>query len=257
MGHLRSSVMPTLADPFRLALTLAVNAAIVVGIVGTAIILRNYKPPPKPPTVESTLSALDRGKADEARQLASRLAAKPDITNEEWGVPDFVFGALAAKAADVESEKKRGEAYRQASLYLQRSRERGFPAHHEAMGLYLLGKSLSMCGRLDDALPVLQAAMREPADHEMELRSFLITALVGVYPPELEKALAESQKLLADAKLSEAARSEAVLQQARILFRLDRMKECAALSDKRPAIRSSAAKSPCSADSSRSVKGKR
>ena len=35
---LRAAVAPTLADPFRLALTLAVNVAIVVGIVGTAII---------------------------------------------------------------------------------------------------------------------------------------------------------------------------------------------------------------------------
>jgi TolA-binding protein len=88
---------------------------------------------------------------------------------------------------------------------------------------------------LDDALPVLQEAMREPGDHESEIRSLLITALVGVYPPELDKALAESQKLLADAKLSEAARYQAELEQARILFRLDRFAECAALLDKAPA----------------------
>ena len=234
VGHLRSAVAPTLADPFRLSLTLAVNAAIVVGIVGTAIILRNHKPPPKPPTLEAALAALDRGKDDDARQLAARLAAKADITNEEWGVPDFVFGTLAVKAAEAEAAKKRGEAYRKAALYLQRSHERGFPARHEATGLYLMGKRLCLCGRLDDALPVLQAAMREPTEHVTELRSFLITALVGVYPPEIEKALAESQKLLADSKLSEGERGEAVLEQARILFRLDRMKECAATLDKAP-----------------------
>ena len=106
VGQLRSAVAPTLADPFRLALTLAVNAAIVGGIVGTAIILRNYKPPPKPPTLEPALAALDQGKDDEARQLALRLAAKPDITNEEWGGPDFVFGALAEKAAEADSRQE-------------------------------------------------------------------------------------------------------------------------------------------------------
>jgi tetratricopeptide (TPR) repeat protein len=222
---------PTLADPFRLVLTLAVNAAIVVGIVGTAVILRNYKPPPKPPTIEAALTALDRGKADEARQLAERLAAKPDITNEEWGVPDFVFGSLAAKAADADSGKKRAEAFRQAALYLQRSHERGFPAHREATGLYLLGKSLSLCGRLDEALPVLEGAMRSPSDHETELRPLLISALIAVHPPELEKALVESRKLIADPKLSEDARGAARLEQARILFRLDRVKECAAILD--------------------------
>jgi TolA-binding protein len=234
VGHVRAAVAPTLADPFRLVLTLAVNVSIVVGIVGTAIILRNYKPPPKPPTMEAALAALDGGKSDEARQLATRLAAKPDITNEEWGVPDFVFGSLAAKAADAEAGAKRGEAFHQAALYLQRSRERGFPAHREATGLYLLGKSLFLCGRLDEALPVLQAAMREPADHETELRTLLIAALVGVVPPELEKALAESQKLLADPKLSEDARGRAELERSQILFRLDRMKECAAVLGKAP-----------------------
>ena len=233
-GELRSAMKSTVADPFRLVLTLAVNAAIVVGIVGTAIILRNYKPPPKPPTLDAALAALDRGKADEAGQLATRIAAKPDITNEEWGGPDFVFGSLAMKAAEAEVGPKRSEAFHQASLYLKRSHERGFPAHRESTGLYLLGKSLCLSGRLDDALPVLQEAMRKPADHETELRSLLITALTDVYPPEFEKALAESQKLLADPKLREEARGAAQLEQARILFRLDRMKECAALLDKAP-----------------------
>jgi tetratricopeptide (TPR) repeat protein len=234
VSDVRAAVVPTLADPFRLVLTLAVNAAIVVGIVGTAVILRNYKPPPKPPTAESALAALDRGKADVARQLAERLAAKPDITNDEWGVPDFVFGSLAAKAADGDAGKKRGEAYLQAALYLKRARERGFPAHREATGLYLLGKSLCLCGRLDDALPVLEEAIREPGDHETELRSLLISALVSVHPPELEKALAESKKLLAGQKLSEDARGEAQFEQARILLRLGHMKECAALLDNAP-----------------------
>jgi tetratricopeptide (TPR) repeat protein len=234
MASLRPAVVATLADPFRLALTLAVNVAIVVGIVGTAIILRNHKPPPKPPTAEAALSALDRGKMDDARDLAGRLAAKRDIKNEEWGVPDFVLGSLAAQDADAASGKARSEAFRQAALYLLRSRERGFPAGREAAGLYLLGKSLSLCGRLDDALPVLEEALRAPGGRESELRTLLISALTGVHPPELEKALAETGKLLADPQLSGDARSEAQLDQARILLRLDRTAQCAALLDKLP-----------------------
>ena len=84
----------------------------------------------------------------------------------------------------------------------------------------------------------------------------MITALIGVYPPELDKALAESQKLLADPKLSEDARGAAQLEQAQILFRLDRMKECAALLDKAPTIRCFAATSPCFAVSSRSARAR-
>ncbi len=62
----------------------------------------------------------------------------------------------------------------------------------------------------------------------------LITVLVGVYPPELDKAFAESQKLLADPHLGEEARVLAMAEQARILFRMDRTRECAVLLDKLP-----------------------
>jgi tetratricopeptide (TPR) repeat protein len=229
MTNLRGVVTPMLADPFHLALTLAVNLAVVVGIVGTAIILRNYKPPPKPPTAQAALLALDRGQTDEARDLAERLAEKRDIKNEEWGVSDFVLGSLSAQAADAATGKKRIEAFREAALYLQRSRERGFPADREARGLYLLGKSLCLCGRLDEALPALQEALREPGSRESELRMLLITTLTGVFPPELEKALAESEKLLADPQLSGDARNEAILEKGRILLRLDRTAQCAEL----------------------------
>ena len=156
--------------------------------------------------MEAAFGALDRGKADEARDLAERLAAKRGISNEEWGVPDFILGSLSARQGEAAAGKERNEAFRQAALYLQRSRQRGFPAHRQATGLYLLGKSLCQCGRLDEALPVLEAALREPGDHALELRGLLIAALGGVHPPELDKALAESMKLLADPQLSDDAR---------------------------------------------------
>ncbi len=126
---LSAAIGGTLSDPFRLVLTIAVNLAIVAGI------RRHGRHSPQPQAAaqtgdrEAALSALDRGNTDEARSLAQRLAAKRDITNEEYGVPDFIIGALAAKSADAAGSKKRSEAYRQAALYLQRSRERGFPAH--------------------------------------------------------------------------------------------------------------------------------
>ena len=183
---------------------------------------------------------MDRGRADEARSQAERLAGKRDITNEEYGAPDFILGALAAQAADAAGGKQRSDGFRLAALYLQRSRERGFPAHREATGLYLLGKSQFLCGRLDNALPVLEEALRQPTHcagapaHELELRGLLIETLAGVYPPELEKALAESQKLLPDPRLGDQDRNQALLVQARILFRMDRTRQCAALLDKLP-----------------------
>ena len=161
VGRLRAVLGKLLADPFRVAIILAVNVAVVAGVVSTALILRNYKPPPKPATLALALGALDRGDKAEARSMAERLAASKNITNEDWGGPDFILGSLAARDAEEARGDQRKESFRVASLYLARSRQRGFPAHRESVGLYLLGKSLSGCGRLQDALPVLEQALAQ------------------------------------------------------------------------------------------------
>src|SRR5208282_1003767 len=71
---LRSALGGLLSDPFRLVLVLAINVAVVVGIVSTAVILRNRKPPPKPITLAMALNALDRGNTAEAQRMAEHLA---------------------------------------------------------------------------------------------------------------------------------------------------------------------------------------
>jgi len=221
-----------LADPFRVLLVLAVNVAVVVGVVSTGVILRNRKPPPIPVTLATAFSALDCGNTAEARRMAERLATSKDITTEDWGGPDFILGTLAARAAEEARGKQRSESFRLASLYLARSRERGFPEHREPAGLYLLGKCLCLCGRLENALPVLEQALQNNADRSIEIRLLLIEACTGVQPPELDKALAENQKLLTDPRLADSERQQALVQQAQILIRMNRDKECAATLDK-------------------------
>jgi tetratricopeptide (TPR) repeat protein len=223
-----------LADPFRLLMVLAINLAVVVGVVSTAVILRNRKPPAKPVTLAMALSALDSGDSSQAKRMALQLAANPDITTADWGGPDFILGTLAAKAANEASPNDRAEAYRQAALYLARSRDRGFPEHREPAGLYLLGKCLCRCDRLDEALPVLEQALPQNTGHTPEVRGLLIEALLGVQPPQLDKALAECQKLLADPQLMEPQRQQAILQQARTLIRMNRLSECSAALDRLP-----------------------
>ncbi len=233
-GRLRAGLGRLLADRFRVLLVLAVNLAVVVGIVSTVKILRNRKPPPKPVTLALALSALDRGNTTEARGMAERLAASKDITTEDWGGPDFILGTLDALEAEAASSKERAEAFRLAALYLARSRERGFPANREPAGLYLLGKSLCRCGRLEEALPVLEEALAKNAERASEIRLLLIETRMGVQPPELEKALAESRKLLADPQFGDLQRRQVLVEQAEILLRMNRGQECAAALDKIP-----------------------
>ena len=177
---LRDSVGGSLADPFRLLLVLAVNVAVVVGIVSTAMILRNRKPPPKPVTLAMAFSALDRGDTAEAQQMAERLAASKDITTEEWGGPDFILGPSPPRPPRNRAANSGSDSFRLASLYLARSRERGFPEHRETAGLYLLGKSLCLCDRWQAALPVLEQVLAHDRDHAAELHLLLIEARLGV-----------------------------------------------------------------------------
>ncbi len=233
-GDLRTALRGLTANPFRLLLVLAVNVALVVGITSTVAILRNRKRPPKPVTLAMALGALDSGNPAEARQMAERLAADNNITTEDWGGPDFILGSLAVNAAEENGGKSRAESYRLAALYLARSRERGFPEHRESAGLYLLGKSLCRCGRFESALPVLEQALPQNADRTAEIRALLIEARMGLQPPELDKALADSRKLLSDPQLAAAERGQALVQQAQILLGMNRGQACAAVLDKIP-----------------------
>ena len=246
VARLRAVLGGLFSDPFRLLLVLAINMAVVVGVASTAVILRNHKPAPKPVSLAMALSALERGNAAEARQMAERLAASKDLTTEDWGAPDFILGSLAARAAEEASGAERTESFRLAALYLARSRERGFFEHRESAGLYLLGKSLCRCGRLEEALPVLEQALPQNAASPSpeysgpdsgpaaEIRLLLIEARLGVQPPRLDKALTETQKLLSASQLSDTDRRQILVQQAEIFLRMNRTQECAATLDKIP-----------------------
>ena len=195
---LSAAIGGTLSDPFRLVLTIAVNLAIVAGIVGTAVILRNHKPPPKPATAEAALSAAGPRQYRRSPQpgpapgrqaghyqrrirrarLRHRLACRPvrrrrrqQKTERGLSPGCALFAALAAA---------------------------GLSAHRQGTGLYLLGKSLCLCGRLDDALPVLEEAMRNPAGQESELQPAdhgtgrRLSAGVGQGPGRESKAVGQS-----------------------------------------------------------------
>ncbi len=220
-----------LSDPFRLLLILAVNAALVVGIVSTAVILHSRKPPPKPPTLAAALDALDHGKAADAQRMAETLANQ-DLTSDDWGGPDFIFGSLAAETAEAAEGKQRIESFHLASLYLARSRERGFPPGRQAAGLYLLGKALFRCGRSNEAVSAFEEALPQNAPRADEIRAMLIEAYLGVQPPQYPKALAENQKRLSDPHLAKSDRNRLLIQQAEILLGMDRRKECAAIVEK-------------------------
>ena len=69
---------------------------------------------------------------------------------------------------------------------------------------------------------MLEQALPQNADQTTEIRMLLIEARLGVQPPEFDKALAESRKLLPIHSFADAERRQALLQQAEILIRMNR-----------------------------------
>ncbi len=225
-----------LADPLRMMLFMALNLVVVVGFVSTVAIYRFRRLPPKPITVQMALDALDRENYVAARHLAEKVIEQGDVSTEDWGGPDYVLGAFVARAAEKATGKRRIELYDLAARFLTESRERGFPKGREDTGLYALGRCLCACGRAADAEPVIaQALQSTKTTHIPELRRMLVDALLDSSEPDLKRALSVIDTSLADPKLTAYDRSRAVVERAKVLLRMDRLKECAAILDGIPA----------------------
>jgi TolA-binding protein len=242
---------------------LVLAGAAVLGLLAAAVAIvmfRGRAPAAAPVTLPMALAALDRGNDAEAKRLAEKLRQQGDLSTEEWGGPDFVLGMVAVHQAQLALDKQKTAAYRTAAEYLQDAHDRGFPDGRQAVGLYWLGESLYLCGRISASRPIFQAVLKASPSYRTEVHRRLADAWLNESPPAfekpatakgglqssrpgphpgaeaaLEKALAENEQVLSAAELSAAERSEALVQRAQILFRLGRLSECCGILDRIPA----------------------
>jgi len=192
-------------------------------------------------TLGQTLAALDEGNYLQARDLAKTLQSQGRLPVEELGGPVFVLGAAACREADEMWSSDRRRYYLLAGRYLEEARDRGFPPGRQGEGYYLLGKSLYLSGQILASQPVLLTALGAYPQKETEIHRLLAGAYFDDANPKLEKALAENSLYLADGRLPTAARSEGLIQRARILLQLGRVGESlAALEEIEPQARSHA-----------------
>jgi TolA-binding protein len=209
-----------------------------------------------PYTVADALTALDRGNPLRAQRMAGRLAESAALPPDDAGGPAFIFGLVAAGDAERLWGRDQIRYFRLAARYLEQSQTKGFPAGREAEGLFLLGKSLLMCGDIAKSRSILEAALeayaaaddgqaeaikadpdghgtpttQAPADHlaarRAELHRLLVTAYTGDPQPNLDRALFHVAAYLAEPALSRNDRSDGLLARAEIMFRLQQDGEC-------------------------------
>jgi len=135
----------------------------VTGIVSTAVILRNRKPPPKPVTLAMPsalwIAAMRRKPDGWPSALPSARTSPP-----RSGRLRLYPGTLAAQAATEANHEERADAYRQAANYLRDRGNEGFRNTADRRPLPA-GQVLCLFDRLDEALPVLEEALQQNKEH--------------------------------------------------------------------------------------------
>ena len=184
--------------------------------------------------MDRVMAALDRGSYVEAGDLADQLQSQGTLRTDELGGPVFALGAAMAYEADDMWSREKSRYYKRAARQLEEARDRGFPPGRQGEGLYLLGKSLYMTGRIPAARTALLEALKANPPHKTDIHRLLAGTYLEDVASEPEKALAENTLHLADTKLSGAARNDGLLQRARILLMLGRLPECTATLKKIP-----------------------
>lgn len=235
VGRVKSRLraLPGWVKKNRLRAALLGGACIVSvgGVVAAWMVIDAQQQYGEPVSLDQVLEALDVRAYDQVREMAKRLQKQDTLSIEELGGPVFALGAAAAYEAESTWSKDKINYYRLAAGYLDEARDRGFPPGRRAEGLYLLGTSLYLSGRIPESRPVLQAALKSNKRKATEIHRLLAAAYLNDANPQLEEALAENDLFLADRKLPATARYDGLLQRAQILLRLERLPECTATLD--------------------------
>jgi tetratricopeptide (TPR) repeat protein len=175
---------------------------------------------------DGAMKAFDEGHFEEARTAVGHMLTSGRLPHHEYGGPLLVLGALKVKdAEDQPTAERRRIEYTIAARYLTEAHAYGLPENREATGAFLLGKSLIESGQLDEGVRVLDEFTshegRDPAVAVESQRLLADTCLV-MPKPRLAEALKHNDALLASNKLSDDERSDALLQRAECLSRLEK-----------------------------------
>lgn len=180
-------------------------------------------------TADAAMKAYDEGRYEEARAIVSHMLTSGRLPKTEYGGPLLVLGALKIRdAEDQPTAERRRIEYSVAARYLTEARAYGLPEPRQTTGDFLLGKSLVESGQLDEGVRVLNDLTSHPvSDPAIEIESLRMLAdtCLIMPAPRLAEALKYNDALLSAKLTSDDERTNALLQRAECLSRLDRFDE--------------------------------
>lgn len=200
-------------------------AVLIAAALGAIVIVplathwRALHPPKRAVALREVLRALDAGQTARAVEMARILRARGVAEGEAAGGPAFVLGMAALKQAEGYLGDERRRYQEMAAGYLTEARVLGFPPGREAVGTYLLGRTLYELGRFEESRPVLRrAAALNP--ERRDLSAMLATALLRSRRPSPRQALQHIERYLAGTGLKDAEREAGQLILAEIKLAL-------------------------------------
>src|SRR6185503_18278085 len=153
------------------------------------------------------MKAYDEGHYEEARTAVGHMLTSGRLPRHEYGGPLLVLGALKVKdAEDQPTAERRRIEYTIAARYLTEGHAYGLPETRQAIGDFLLGKSLIESGQLAEGVRVLgELTSHEGPDPAIavESRRLLAETCLVMPKPRLTEALKHNDALLANEKLSD------------------------------------------------------
>lgn len=172
-------------------------------------------------TIDHALTALDEQDYEQARTIARALLKPGAVPASELGGPVFVLGAAAMADAELAWIDRKQGKYLLAARYLEEARDRGFPPERRSAGLLMLAESLLRSRQFSACRLALQEALEVAPEQTARVQQLLATAYLEDANPDLEKALEHNQAFLEAGSLDLETRHAGLLQQAKILYRMN------------------------------------
>ena len=176
------------------------------------------------------MKAFDEGRYEEARTAVGRMLTSGRLPRTDYGGPLLVLGAIKIKdAEDQPTAERRRIEYSIAARYLTEARAYGIPENREATGDFLLGKSLIESGQFDEGVRVLNelSLARMAADPAVAIR---VATIAGRHVSRHAESASgrgtapQRRYCWPFKKLSDDQRSDALLQRAECLSRLEKIR---------------------------------
>jgi tetratricopeptide (TPR) repeat protein len=182
-------------------------------------------------SLEICLAELDAGRLDRARDLAFELS-KTELPDSAAGIANYVAGASAARESEEVPDEERGPLVTLAAHHLAMALELGLPEDREAGAAFLLGRSLLQLDKVVEGRAALEHALKVGYQPAVTLHQMLADAYLRAPEADPEKSIVANQAVQNSPELTPEEQDAARLQQAEILFKVQRPDDAWAVLEK-------------------------